>query len=85
MRYAFLFLFFCWGCSGGLSDVDVGAMHNQQAAAVFINNRLEGLDAGSIGAIRTLDEGIFCSAGGVLRRAGQPTSEAGIPCPTPQQ
>jgi hypothetical protein len=82
MRFKFVFLFFTWGCGGtSLAPNDATALRDEQAATIFIDVRLQGIDAGGLGPIQTLDEGIYCSLGGVLRHAGQASLEGGIPCP----
>jgi hypothetical protein len=68
------------GCGGGtsLAPVDARAEQNQQRAALAQLAHLEGADAG---AVKSLAESIYCSAGGTLRRAGEPTVDASVPCP----
>jgi hypothetical protein len=73
-------LVFADGCSTStsLAPIDVRAQQNQQRAALAILARTAGTDAG---AIESLAESVYCGAGGTLRRAGQSTIDAGVPCP----
>ena len=66
------------GCadSTSLTPLDVRAELNQQRAALAIIAR-----AGDAGAIESLAESVYCGAGGTLRRAGEPSLDAGVPCP----
>jgi hypothetical protein len=66
----------CGGASTSLAPIDVRAQQNQQRAALAILAHVA--DAG---AIESLAESIYCGAGGTLRRASQPTVDAGVPCP----
>lgn len=66
----------CGGTS--LSALDERAIRNQQFAAAAIEVHARALDAGNI---EILAEGVYCGAGGVLRRAGKPTADASVPCP----
>jgi hypothetical protein len=68
----------CGGASTSLAPIDVRAQQNQQRAALAILAHTAGTDAG---AIESLAESVYCGAGGTLRRAGQSTIDAGVPCP----
>lgn len=64
-------------CGTHLSAVDQRALQNEQFAAKAITARA------TDGAIVSLAEAVFCSAGGTLKRAGKPSAaDAGIPCPS---
>lgn len=77
------------GCGGGtsLEPVSARAELNQQRAAEAIIAHLQGLDAGGcvtpkdLGAVESLAEAVYCSAGGNLQRASQPHEDAGVSCP----
>ena len=71
------------GGSTTLEPVSARAERNQQLAAEAIIARVQS-QCGDAGAIESLAETIYCSAGGNLKRAGQPTEDAGIPCPAQQ-
>ena len=75
------------GCGGGtsLEPVSARAELNQQRAALAIIARVDGQcsDAGA-GALQSLAEAIYCSAGGNLGRAKLPSEDAGISCPAQQ-
>lgn len=67
------------GCGGtSLTPLDERAIRNQQFAAAAIEAHARALDAGNI---EILAEGVYCGAGGVLRRAGKLTADASVPCP----
>jgi hypothetical protein len=70
-------------CGGGtsLAPVDSRAERNQQRAAEAISTHAQA-QCTSPGNIVSLSESIYCSAGGTLQRAGAPSEDAGIPCPS---
>lgn len=72
---ALLSLFVLGACGTHLNSVDTRALLNEQRAAKNIEMRTDA------GAVVSLAEAIYCSAGGTLRRAGKPSDDGGIPCP----
>jgi len=59
------------GCGTHLTSIDARATLNEQRACEAIRVRAEVMP--DSGAIVSLAEACFCNAGGVLKRAGQPS------------